>query len=401
MIPADLASRLRLVAQDLPTPPQPATPVQQLTDVLSELSTGQKIMAEIQSMLPNGTYRAIVAQRNITLALPFSAKAGDTLELEVVESDGKLTLAFVANRTRSEAQTSESESVSTTLSKTGNLIGNLLGEIEQQGGKAKPAALNANQPLVKAFPENASDLVPVLKESLSKSGMFYEAHQARWLEGKLATASLLQEPQGRLSSLLPTAAPSASDTNDVRHQGDSTFALPAETNRQLAPEMAKNAERGDVSSPQQPRAMESPPRDLQPGTDGSSLKPNAVAADLTPLVQQQLNALATQTYVWQGQIWPGQVMHWEITEDDGRPRSGTDDAEAHWKTRLKLDLPNLGAVEARLALGDAGRLALTLTTDHASSQQSLQAAREQLQGALEAAGLKLNNFTVNHGKIAG
>ena len=43
-------------------------------------------MAEIQAMLPNGSYRAVVAQREITLALPFSAKSGDSLELEVVVS---------------------------------------------------------------------------------------------------------------------------------------------------------------------------------------------------------------------------------------------------------------------------------------------------------------------------
>lgn len=36
-------------------------------------------IAEIQAMLPNGTYRAIINQRNVTLALPFSAKTGDSL----------------------------------------------------------------------------------------------------------------------------------------------------------------------------------------------------------------------------------------------------------------------------------------------------------------------------------
>ena len=203
MIPADLASRLRNVTQDLPTPVQPAPAAQKVADALSEFSVGQRIMAEIQTLLPNGAYRAVIAQREITLALPFSAKAGDTLELEVAEADGKLTLAFVANKTASEANTQVSDSVSARLSKTGNLIGDLLNEVDQQGGRAKPAALNANQPLVTDFTGKASELMPALKDSLIKSGMFYEAHQAQWLEGKLSTANLLQEPQGKLSTLTP------------------------------------------------------------------------------------------------------------------------------------------------------------------------------------------------------
>ncbi len=98
MIPPDVASSLRLVIPDQHALPnaqsQPVAPAQQVADVLSNLVPGQRILAEIQALLPNGSYRAVVAQRDITLALPFSAKPGDTLELEVTESDGKLTLAF-------------------------------------------------------------------------------------------------------------------------------------------------------------------------------------------------------------------------------------------------------------------------------------------------------------------
>ena len=78
MIPPDVASSLRLVLPDTnalqsqQTAPVPAA--QRIADVLSNAVPGQRILAEIQAMLPNGTYRAVVAQREITLALPFSAK---------------------------------------------------------------------------------------------------------------------------------------------------------------------------------------------------------------------------------------------------------------------------------------------------------------------------------------
>lgn len=404
MIPADLASRLRQVTQDLPAPVQPAPAAQKIADVLSEFSVGQRIMAEIQMLLPNGAYRAVIAQREITLALPFSAKPGDTLELEVAETDGKLTLAFVANKTASEASTKGSDSVSASLSKTGNLIGDLLNEVDQQGGRAKPAALNANQPLVTDFTGRASELAPALKDSLIKSGMFYEAHQAQWIEGKLSTASLLQEPQGKLSSLIPapsyappTTPHGATESADIAAHVHLSESAIQKTVAEL--ETAKNA----AAEPQRPRpetSKESTSSSPLPSSESaSSQRTTTIHPDLNPIVQQQLNALATQTYVWQGQVWPGQPMHWEITEDDGRPRSESEEMPARWQTRLKLDLPNLGGVEARLRLGNTGSLELSLTTDNESSENTLRAAGEQLSAALRASGLQLNNFAVSHGEL--
>jgi hypothetical protein len=414
MIPADLASRLRLVSQDLPAPTQPVAQARQLTDVLSELSTGQRIMAEIQALLPNGSYRAIVGQREITLALPFAAKAGDTLELEVVETDGKLSLAFIANRSAAEAAAKPNDSVATTLSKTGHLIGNLLNEVEQQGGRAKPTALNANQPLVTQFPEQASELAPILKDSLIKSGMFYEAHQARWVEGKLPTANLLLEPQGKLSTLIPstpsfleTPAPqtkeglSAAEITDHVHLSEASLQKTASDFEINKPSISQS-EAGAVDSRNTAlpaRETLSQSSNIDPASTGQ--RSAAVHPELTPIVQQQLNALASQTYVWQGQVWPGQNMDWEITEDDGRPRSGDQEMAAQWKTRLKLDLPNLGGIEARLALGTSGKLSLSLLTNNQASQGTLQAAGSELEKSLKTAGLQLNNFVVNHGEISG
>ncbi|MDP3438788.1 MAG: flagellar hook-length control protein FliK, partial [Azonexus sp.] len=133
MIPPDVASSLRQILPDQHAATnaqnQPVAPAQKIADVLSNLVPGQRVLAEIQALLPNGTYRAIVAQRDVTLALPFSAKAGDTLELEVSENDGKVTLAFVANRSSGEQAGKLATSAATTLSQTGKLITDLLGGI--------------------------------------------------------------------------------------------------------------------------------------------------------------------------------------------------------------------------------------------------------------------------------
>ena len=152
MIPSDVASALRLQLSDQTKltaeqpQNQPISPAQRITDVLSNAVPGQRIMAEIQAMLPNGTYRALVAQRDVTLALPFSAKPGDTLELEVTESDGKLTLAFVTNRSDAAAGKAAADSASTSLSPAGKLIGNLMAGIEADGKRAPAAPLNGSAP---------------------------------------------------------------------------------------------------------------------------------------------------------------------------------------------------------------------------------------------------------------
>ena len=70
MIPADVASRQQVSAD---AALRPVAPSQEIADKLPGLVVGQKIMAEIQSLLPNGTYRALINQRNITLFRPRAA----------------------------------------------------------------------------------------------------------------------------------------------------------------------------------------------------------------------------------------------------------------------------------------------------------------------------------------
>ena len=368
MIPADVASSLRQILPDSQGPAnaqtQPVAAAQKIADVLSNFVPGQRVLAEIQALLPNGTYRAIVAQRDITLALPFSAKAGDTLELEVAESDGNLTLAFVANRSNGEQAGKLADSSATTLSQTGKLIGDLLGSINDQGKRAAPAPLNGNLPLLDDFPDQAANLAPILKDALTKSGVFYEAHQARWVAGDLSTEALKQEPQGRLS----TAPGSA--TVDGTLEAKTIEAGKTAT----ASAVAQNAPTQTPASP--------------------------IPRDLVPIVQQQLDALSTQNYAWQGQIWPGQQMQWEIGEDPDGNRSTDNDAIARWQTRLKLSLPMLGGINAVLRLNPAGEVSVTVTADSASSETRLRESASLLGGQMESAGLKLTQLLVEHGETA-
>ncbi len=423
MIPPDVASSLRQILPDQQAATNaqtmPVAAAQKIADVLSNLVPGQRVLAEIQALLPNGSYRAIVAQREITLALPFSAKAGDTLELEVAENDGKVTLAFVANRSTGEHAGKLSDSASTTLSQTGKLIGDLLNGISDQGKRAAPAPLNGNLPLVDDFPDQAANLAPILKDALTKSGVFYESHQARWVAGELPTAALKLEPQGKFSITLPTVTVNA--------------ALPA-TNASEAVTIANGASPDDpaINTLNATIKQEEPGKQNVTGTSTAAVDSNlaakstdagkavnvasnmqgttqssqpaapanAIPRDLVPIVQQQLDALSTQNYAWQGQIWPGQQMQWEIGEDPDGNRSTDNDAIARWQTRLKLSLPMLGGINAVLRLNPAGEVTVTVTADSASSKIRLRENASLLGGQMESAGLKLTQLLVEHGETA-
>lgn len=369
MIPPDVANALRLqipdqakVAAQQPSN-QPVAAVQQITDALSNLVPGQRILAEIQALLPNGSYRAVVAQRDITLALPFSAKPGDTLELEVTESDGKLTLAFVTNRSDNAAARAQPESSATSLSPTGKLIGDLMGDIQTDGKRAPAAPLNNAQPLVQAMPKTAAELVPVLKQALTESGMFYEAHQARWVAGELSTESLKQEPQGKFSV--------------------------AQTNTTVNPENSpKTNNSPNVDTPANAAVATTSRTEPSTGT--------GIPRDLMPIVQQQLDGLANQNFAWQGQVWPGQQMRWEIGENMDDSRSSNSDDIQRWQTRLKLSLPQLGDIDVTLNLKAGGEVRIAVTAGSESSEARLRNEAQQLRQQFEAAGLNLTEVSVQH-----
>lgn len=383
MIPSDVASRLQVTA-DAAVSRVPS--VQQVSDVLADLVPGQRVLAEIQVLLPNGAYRALINQRDVTLALPFAAKAGDSLELEVVDNDGTLALAVVARRQgQSDANASgERPAVETTLSRTGNFIAGLLARSDE-GEPAKPAPLNANQPIAAAPPTKGADLVPLLKQALSQSGMFYESHQSQWLGNQLTTQTLLTQPQGQLSPLLQQT-PQAQAGEVQTQQANATVAL------NKAPDGA--AKPAELAATLVSAGAE------QSATNRSAMvSTQLVAPDLLPLVQQQLEALASQTYVWNGQAWPGQAMRWEIVEENGgQPRQDGEAEQAPWQTRLTLTMPQLGEVRAALRIS-GGELTLSLST--LSNEAAIQLANggDGLRNQMEAAGLKLSGFTVGrHGQ---
>ena len=428
MIRADVTNRLQPAADPAL---RPALPTQEITDKLSGLVAGQRLLAEIESLMPNGTYRALINQRVVTLALPFAAKSGDAIELEVAESDGKLTLAVVP-RGAADGNKSSDEAAATSLSRTGRLISNLLAGARDLKGGTMALPLNSNQPLAAGPPTSGRDLLPLLEQAITQSGMFYESHQADWIEGRYSKAQLLQEPQGKLPPQVPAgqlglasadtpesmASPGANGAQSASRpleakgaasppgqpspaaqSAQPSEALPTPRTSELSPAAhGSQAPQGPQPSPSTPSSQASQasetPQSTQPTQSSSPSQPaQPIAQQAQVLVQQQLEAFATQNFSWQGQVWPGQEIEWQI-EDPGRrrERAGDDGAE-QWQTRLRLTLPSLGEVEARLHI-QGKQITLALIASNADTRGLLRGAAVDLRGQLEQAGLDLSSIGI-------
>jgi hypothetical protein len=405
MIPSDLAARLRTLTEASFFNTEPPIPGLQraraIQSQLPELVPGQRFFATLQRTLPDGSFNAVVAGRQMTLALNTSAKPGDTLELEVTQTTPRAVFARVLN-TEAVQQGAGNASAQPTLSSAGRLISFLL-----TGQPAPPpASLAGNRPLLPAppaTPGQAAQLVPLLRQAVGQSGLFYESHQVRWVLGKLDTAALLGEPQGQQSAQAGTAqgAPAAAGAGTPRSAvplGTPAGAAPQDEGAapRASPEAVRVAAAGASAAGTNTAELDAAIE--RSAARGSVPEPQAVRAQpiperLLPVVHQQLDALATQHYVWHGQAWPGQAIEWEIEDPQGEG-SGEDEAsERGWNTTLRLHLPRLGGVEAQLHLTPAG-VALRLRADDDATIVALDAGGAGLASALEAANLKLTGLVV-------
>jgi hypothetical protein len=375
LIPPDAAIRMRM--QTEANLLQPVQPTHEISSELPELRPGQTFNARIQETLPDNTYRALVAGKQLTLQLPEGAKPGDQMELVVIDRSARVVIArqVEASNTASAAGDTAPYAYAK-FSPAARMIGQLL---PAEGETPPPAQLNRGQPLltVPPQPQNAAALLaPALGKAVAQSGVFYEAHQAQWVSGKLPLERLLQEPQGQRS--LPIAFEHA-------------VAEKVGAGR-TAPEVGSMAV---VATPRETVAATATPVSAT-NTQATSQTVNLaqqVPDELRPLVQQQLEAASSNRVFWHGEVWPRQSMDWEIEWNGEREADGSSEEDAHWRTALSLTTPRLGRVEASLQLSAKG-VSIALATPSGASAADLRNASSELAEALAAAGVPLRGFTV-------
>ncbi len=280
----------------------------------------------------------------LQMKLPRSAHLGETFNLIFLSRAPKPTFGLVLH----------SQAVAPQLSETGRFISTLL-----QQPLPLPSVSRSMQPDVapllpapprEGTPGQHTQLAQGLMQAISSSGLFYEFHLMQWVAGKRSLASLLLEPQGRLSENLPqapgTAPPPGSPEGELR--------LSAHPHQ-------------DYLNPMHP--------------------------DTQTLLRQQLDVLESGHLQWQGEIWPGQTIEWDtVREKKDDPERGRAAQSAVWKTSVRLTLPNLGSVSAVLKLDESGvevRLAAI-----ESSAAILRAGIGYLAAGLNSAGIGLSSMGI-------
>lgn len=319
---ADLV-RLRAYADLLVQPVGRAAAVS-----LADLEVGTHVSALVELARTDGTVRARIDGQPFELRLPFNTRAGDTVALRVAARDPQLR--FVLEPAADPAPPN------TSLSETARFITALLAESDKL---PVATAAVAGPPLLDAPPQDSRAIAHALKNALSDSGMFYEAHQAQWVADDRPLAALLREPQARLAPL------------DEHMQSDA----------------------GSANAPQ--------------------LKELPVHRDALTVVRQQLETLETHQMVWQGTLWPGQTIEWQVGEDPAQQHKPP--AEREWQSHLRLSLPRLGGIDATLTVSSRG-VRVNLNTASEDSAALLEENRHSLRAALDNAGVQPLGIAVNH-----
>jgi len=119
----------------------------------------------------------------------------------------------------------------------------------------------------------------------------------------------------------------------------------------------------------------------------------------TALLAQQLAVLENQRLIWRGEVWPGQVMDWEVqVHDEGKDNSQsgaqTSDREpSPVSSEITLHMPRLGKVSARITVINE-QVRINLSAADVATVSKMKAQSLYLSNALERAGQKLDALTV-------
>lgn len=348
---------------------------------LAQIAIGQQMPGRILSNFNDGTYLVRIANTAARMVLPANARTGDSLILTLVSKDPRPTFALqegslrqddesaeviLSNAGRSmqkglaslqhaqregaglvgeneqlpdatagknaQAQQNQLTSSTTTLSQAGKLIDSLL-SASQQGGAANHVTSPA--PLVAGPNVGAQQMATALQNTITHSGVFYESHLSAWAEGKLPVEDLLKEPQSQAARL-------AGGTPSLLNQND----------------------------PSQ--------------------------SQLGQLLNLQLNALEQQKIVWHGQIWPGQQMEWEISQDhpQSQQQAGTDDEYAPtWQSVVRFNFEHLGSVSASIRL-IGQQIHVQVNADNDITAAALRTHGNLFADAMSAAGTSLDSLNI-------
>lgn len=341
-----------------------ADPRQQAFQRAMATQLGRSMQAEVLSRLSDGSFVVRVADMAARMPLPNGVQVGSQVPLTLVALNPRPTFQ-VATAQGGQAFAEAGPA----LPDGANLQGSPLAYLE---GKEAAALTRASALLAGTqLPSSPLGADGGAGASLSKAGkVLGEVIAAAQNSTTQQTAALGRTP------LLGAPGLDAAAIAAALQQGMEKSGLFYESH---VAEWAQGARtQAELAAEPQARGM-APPSD--PAT--------------AQLINLQLNAHEQARVAWQGQLWPGQDLRWEIERDAPQREGDADHGDGHasWQSSLRLRFGGLGEVAAKVVLS-GGQLHIRLDAPE-SARALLQAGRSRLADALDAAGTPLNTLAIH------
>ena len=335
---------------------------------LNQIALGKEYRATVLARLQDGQFLVRIANAAARMPLPAGTLPGDRLNLTLIGNQPRPTFLLGSGP--------GAGSTPTSVSDAGRLIDQMR-QLAQRHGLSNQV-LGGPPPLDAPSSSDAAlarKIAQALQNILDTSGLFYESHVGEWADNQRSLDRLMREPQAAFP----------------RPGGDTAAQkLPSDLNSSAA----KGALAAGLSD------------DLASATsqaehaDTVLRLANQENLQAARMVNLQLDLLEQRRTAWEGELWPGQKLHWEISEEtpEDSPAAGTA-ANPVWQSKIRIELPQLGAVTALLKI-QGGHVRVQLAAASADSAAVLQNKVDMLAGALEAAGSALDQLTVKQDEHA-
>lgn len=317
---------------------------------LPALTPEQQVKGEVFARLSDQVYLIRIAGEIYRTELPMPLRPGEQLLLTFRVNEPRPTFTL---------QSTPFDAAPVKFSPTASWLSNVL--TDTVNNRSAPL-LRAPAPLVTSPPADAATLASLLRNSLTHSGLFYESHLLQWYLGERVLTDIMKEPQARLAAR--------------REQGKTVRAL--------------DLPRGETEPPTR-ESLEPGSLDGEPETPGVMKEMLDLAApSAIPVIREQIAVLLSGMLRWQGEVWPGQDMEWDIARGDDGPEQETGQS---WQTGIRLHLPNLGSLNANLTFTSGG-IRAALKTDSPVTKELMEKEFESLGRNMAESGLRLLELVV-------
>lgn len=377
---------------------------QEVIPKLAQLVIGQQLRGEILSRLQDGSYAVRVAGITAKMLLPEGSKIGDAIPLRLISTDPRPTF-LMDNSGRSEATATPAfrPYLSQEFSEN-QALDHAAAQITEEAAGAGPNQQTPANDLA-GTQQNRADTIAAAKLAAAAAISNIPMPTTMTAADELNSAPTVLSDTGKLiDQILHTGQPSDIATPTI----SKTPILPSAAALRDPVVLAKELQTGLTASGlfYESHIVEwadgkRPLTELltEPQAQAGNLSDSMTSAlttnkELAQLIHQQLDTLEQQRIVWQGNLFPGQALEWEIAKQRSSHDTDVANDEQNWLSTVRFELPHLGQVSAVLEL-QANKLSLRLRAEQPGTVSALKTHAAELASALESSGSQLQSLTVS------